>query len=83
MGLLSLGWISCDSPYQEISSWLLQVSAMLHPQTENNKIIDALDMEQEDVSILRSPALDLCVLKENRCSVGEIRVITTLATGLP
>lgn len=48
---------------QKISSWLLQVLNVLHPQTEHNKIIDALAMEQEDVSVLTSPALNLCMLK--------------------
>lgn len=48
---------------KKISSWLLQVSNMLHCQTEHNKIIDVLDMEQEDVFVLTSPALYLRMLK--------------------
>lgn len=48
---------------KKISSWLLQVSNMLHSQTEHNKIIDVLDMEQEDVFVLTSPALYLHMLK--------------------
>lgn len=48
----------------KIHSLFLQDEAMPHPQY--NKIIDTLDVKEEDLSFLTFPILLLCMLKGKR-----------------
>lgn len=49
---------------------LLEISEMFNPQRRHNKIIDTLDTEEEDASVLPSPTLLLCMLKRKQMFSG-------------